>query len=76
MLRQVPFDPNVVTIGQSVKKKLGDGKRENSAFGLGNNVRPRVGSDARRTALGWAKRSGKSANGNKENIDQGMLSVR
>lgn len=50
-------------------------KREN-AFGLAPNARPRVGSNARRTALGWSKRSngpttGKSSTAStdqKENI--------
>ncbi|KAJ7620088.1 hypothetical protein FB45DRAFT_839417 [Roridomyces roridus] len=41
-------------------------KREN-AWGLAPNARPRVGSAARRTALGWAKRSTKASTDQKEN---------
>lgn len=53
-----PFSPLVVDI---------EPKREN-AFGLAPDVRPRVGSTARRTALGWSKRStGKSSTDQKEN---------
>ncbi|KAF8959872.1 hypothetical protein BDZ97DRAFT_1666634 [Flammula alnicola] len=56
-----PFSPLVMDI---------EPKREN-AFGLAPNVRPRVGSTARRTALGWSKRSngnGKSSTDQKENV--------
>ncbi|KAF5312056.1 hypothetical protein D9619_003769 [Psilocybe cf. subviscida] len=57
-------------------------KREN-AFGLAPNARPRVGSNARRTALGWSKRSngpttGKSSTAStdqKENIGGNGLSM-
>lgn len=43
-------------------------KREN-AYGLAPVARPRVASNARRTALGWSKRStGKSSTGQKENV--------
>ncbi|KAF8867965.1 hypothetical protein CPB84DRAFT_1810241 [Gymnopilus junonius] len=53
-----PFSPLVVDI---------EPKREN-AFGLAPNARPRVGSNARRTALGWSKRStGKTSTDQKEN---------
>ena len=47
-------------------------KREN-AYGLAPTAaRPRVASVARRTALGWSKRStGKSSTGQKENVSQG-----
>jgi len=46
-------------------------KREN-AFGLAPAARPRVGSTARRTALGWTKRStGKSSTDQKENVKVG-----
>ncbi|KAJ7473614.1 hypothetical protein B0H11DRAFT_2036563 [Mycena galericulata] len=41
-------------------------KREN-AWGLAPNARPRVASAARRTALGWAKRSTKASTDQKEN---------
>ncbi|KAJ7772927.1 hypothetical protein DFH07DRAFT_913167 [Mycena maculata] len=41
-------------------------KREN-AWGLAPNARPRVASAARRTALGWAKRSTKASSDLKEN---------
>lgn len=53
-----PFSPLVMDI---------EPKREN-AFGLAPNARPRVASNARRTALGWSKRStGKSSTDQKEN---------
>jgi hypothetical protein len=43
-------------------------KREN-AYGLAPLARPRVPSNARRTALGWSKRSsGKSLTDQKENV--------
>ena len=43
-------------------------KREN-AYGLAPMARPRVPSNARRTALGWSKRSsGKSSTDQKENV--------
>ena len=44
-------------------------KREN-AYGLAPAARPRVPSNARRTALGWSKRStgGKSSTDQKENV--------
>ena len=44
-------------------------KREN-AYGLAPMARPRVASTARRTALGWSKRStgGKSSTDQKENV--------
>ena len=43
-------------------------KREN-AYGLAPLARPRVPSNARRTALGWSKRSsGKSSTDQKENV--------
>jgi hypothetical protein len=39
-----------------------------------NRVRPRVGSNARRTALGWTKRAGKSSSEMKENsFNQSMV---
>jgi serine/arginine repetitive matrix protein 2 len=54
-----PFSPLFVDV---------EPKREN-AFGLAPAVRPRVGSTARRTALGWTKRStGKSSTDLKENV--------
>ena len=51
-------------------------KREN-AFGLAPNARPRVASTARRTALGWSKRStGKSSTDQKENqVTTGTIST-
>ncbi|KAF8814601.1 hypothetical protein BYT27DRAFT_7249906 [Phlegmacium glaucopus] len=48
-------------------------KREN-AYGLAPVARPRVASTARRTALGWSKRStGKSSTDQKENVGQGVI---
>ena len=50
-------------------------KREN-AYGLAPTARPRVPSNARRTALGWSKRStgGKSSTDQKENVvEQGAI---
>ncbi|KAJ8520630.1 hypothetical protein ONZ45_g2582 [Pleurotus djamor] len=51
-----------------------DAKREN-AWGLAPNARPRVGSAARRSALGWSKRSAgaKSSTDQKENVGQGSM---
>ncbi|KAJ7459292.1 hypothetical protein FB451DRAFT_1046300 [Mycena latifolia] len=46
-------------------------KREN-AWGLAPNARPRVASAARRSALGWAKRSTKTSTDQKENSTTGM----
>lgn len=50
-------------------------KKELSSFGLPlPPARPRVPSNARRSALGWSKRStGKSSQENKENIGHGAL---
>ena len=48
-------------------------KKEN-AYGLAPMARPRVPSNARRTALGWSKRStGKSSTDQKENVGQGTV---
>jgi hypothetical protein len=47
-------------------------KREN-AYGLAPLARPRVPSNARRTALGWSKRSTKSSADQKENAGQGTV---
>ena len=53
-----PFSPLVVDIEPKQEK----------AFVLARDGRPRVGSNARRTALGWSKRStGKSSTDQKEN---------
>ena len=53
-----PFSPLVVDIEPKQEK----------AFGAPREARPRVGSNARRTALGWSKRStGKSSTDQKEN---------
>jgi hypothetical protein len=48
-------------------------KREN-AWGLAPNARPRVASAARRTALGWAKRSTKASTDQKENTSMSGMS--
>ncbi|KAF9482957.1 hypothetical protein BDN70DRAFT_892146 [Pholiota conissans] len=56
-----PFSPLVMDV---------EPKREN-AYGLAPHARPRVGSGARRTALGWSKRStgtAKSSSDKKENV--------
>jgi hypothetical protein len=54
-----PFSPLVIDV---------EPKREN-AFGLSPAGRPRVGSTARRTVLGWTKRStGKSSTDQMENV--------
>ena len=55
-----PFSPLVVDTGES--------KAESKVSTLPSQNRPRVGSTARRTALGWSKRSGKSSTGQKENV--------
>jgi len=75
-LRQVPVNTNTLSVAPSIDalKPFSplavdiEPKREN-AFGLAPNVRPRVGSTARRTALGWSKRStGKASTDQKENV--------
>ncbi|KAF8872637.1 hypothetical protein BD779DRAFT_1572174 [Infundibulicybe gibba] len=59
-----PFSPLVLDV---------EPKREN-AFGLAPAARPRVASTARRSALGWSKRSnGKSSSDQKENVSQGSI---
>jgi len=83
-LQEIPFNSNVVSAAPTPKAlkvstplvvKEIEPKREN-AFGLAPNARPRVGSNARRTALGWSKRSnGKSSTDRKENIGQGILTT-
>ncbi|KAH9487444.1 hypothetical protein JR316_0001520 [Psilocybe cubensis] len=64
-----PFSPLVIDDTEP--------KREN-AFGLAPNARPRVGSNARRTALGWTKRStgtSKSSTDQKENVSMGTIAT-
>ena len=76
VLQQIPVNRNVDLLSavpslEGLKQFPTDmePKREN-AFGLAPAAaRPRVGSTARRTALGWAKRStGKSSTDQKENV--------
>jgi len=76
VLRQVPVNINTLSVAPSIDalKPFSplavdiEPKREN-AFGLAPNVRPRVGSTVRRTALGWSKRStGKASTDQKENV--------
>lgn len=81
-LQQVSVNANVPSAAPALDNlkpmspfmpELNDSKRD-SLFGQAPAMRPRVASNARRTALGWAKRStGKSAAENKENIGQGMM---
>jgi serine/arginine repetitive matrix protein 2 len=82
VLQQVTINPNIAYPVPPVPKhqsftpvEVKELKRENTS-GLTANVRPRVGSGARRTALGWSKRNaGKSSTENKENICRGSLST-
>ncbi|KAA1479222.1 hypothetical protein DENSPDRAFT_830309 [Dentipellis sp. KUC8613] len=70
-LQQRVFDANIRSsdISPFVPEKNGK-----NSFGL--PARPRVGSNARRTALGWAKRSiGKENKENKENTSQGTIAT-
>uniref|UniRef100_D8Q0G2 Uncharacterized protein n=1 Tax=Schizophyllum commune (strain H4-8 / FGSC 9210) TaxID=578458 RepID=D8Q0G2_SCHCM len=46
-----------------------------NAWGLAPDARPKIGSAARRAALGWTKRSNKSSAGQKENVGQGTLAT-
>ena len=80
VLQQLPINHNISAVSalNQVKPlsplvaKL-EPKREN-AFGLAPNARPRVGSTARRNALGWSKRSnGKTSSDLKENVGQGTI---
>ncbi len=68
-----PFSPLAMPMDGGIEPK-----REN-AFGLAPNARPRVASTARRTALGWSKRStgkGKSSTDQKENqVTAGTIST-
>ncbi|KAF8060726.1 hypothetical protein FPV67DRAFT_304096 [Lyophyllum atratum] len=83
VLQQIPVNRNLMSAAPSLEalKPFSplvldmEPKREN-AFGLAPNARPRVGSNARRTALGWSKRStgaGKSSTDQKENVAQGTI---
>ncbi|KAF8148662.1 hypothetical protein B0H34DRAFT_802878 [Crassisporium funariophilum] len=83
VLQQIPINTNRMTTAPSLEalKPFSplvmdvEPKREN-AFGLAPAARPRVGSTARRTALGWSKRStgAKASTGQKENaVAQGTL---
>ncbi|KAF9457373.1 hypothetical protein BDZ94DRAFT_1175700 [Collybia nuda] len=80
-LQQIPINHNILSVAPSLEalKPFSplvvdiEPKREN-AFGLAPHARPRVASTARRTALGWSKRStGKSSTDQKENIAQGTI---
>ena len=80
-LQEIPINANIASPVPTPKasKALKDiePKREN-AFGLAPHARPRVGSNARRTALGWTKRSngpGKTSTDKKENAGQGVLTT-
>jgi hypothetical protein len=56
-----PFSPlvldGVVGSDSAVKVKVNHGANANNNANNTNTIRPRVGSTARRTALGWSKRS-------------------
>jgi serine/arginine repetitive matrix protein 2 len=72
VLQQISLDPNIARSGHVLKQDI----KHEKAFGLLPNVRSRVDSSARRTALGWTKRStGKSSKEKKENIGQGTLTT-
>jgi len=80
-LRVLEANPNITSTSPplskdeafSPKSKVKP-EREN-AWGLAPNARPRVGSNARRSALGWTKRSNgpKSSTGQKENVGEGIM---
>ncbi|KAH7918158.1 hypothetical protein BV22DRAFT_1200072 [Leucogyrophana mollusca] len=78
-LQQVSINPNIASlategqIGDLKSLAMSPGKPER-VFGL--PPRPRVGSNARRVALGWAKRStGRSGIENKENASVGNITL-
>lgn len=52
---------------------LGSGKTNSPFSAPPKDVRQRVGSAARRSALGWSKRSTKSSNGQKENKENASI---
>ncbi|KAF7437378.1 hypothetical protein PC9H_004217 [Pleurotus ostreatus] len=75
-------DLSVLPVPQADKKvrspkkgSVASEKNRENAWGLAPNARPRVGSAARRSALGWAKRSGsaKLSTDQKENVGQGSM---
>ncbi|KAG5650532.1 hypothetical protein H0H81_011921 [Sphagnurus paluster] len=81
VLQQLPVNANITIAvpASEASKSLSascmdiEPKREN-AFGLAPNARPRVPSNARRSALGWSKRStGKTSTDLKENVGQGTI---
>ncbi|KAF5376919.1 hypothetical protein D9615_007315 [Tricholomella constricta] len=81
VLQQIPVNSNLMSIAPSLESLKPfspltvdiEPKREN-AFGLAPHARPRVGSTARRSALGWSKRStGKASTDQKENVGQGTI---
>ncbi|KAG5641013.1 hypothetical protein DXG03_006381 [Asterophora parasitica] len=82
VLQQIPVNKNLVSAAApalDIMKPSSplvvdiEPKREN-AFGLAPHARPRVASTARRSALGWSKRSsGKTSTDQKENTGQGTI---
>jgi len=74
VLRQVPVNmlfvaPSIDALKPFLPLAVDIKPKRKNAFGLAPNVRPRVGSTARRTALGWSKRStGKASTDQKENV--------
>ncbi|KAL1747929.1 hypothetical protein HDZ31DRAFT_60801 [Schizophyllum fasciatum] len=77
-LREVTVNKNTSSPAQPPNAKKGsvtvEPKAEN-AWGLAPDARPKIGSAARRAALGWTKRSNKSSAGQKENVGQGTLAT-
>ncbi|KAF5333934.1 hypothetical protein D9758_018161 [Tetrapyrgos nigripes] len=86
-LQEITVNPNLMTANHMPKYEANKpfatleddlaeqfpAKTRENAFGLASQPRPRVGSSARRTALGWAKRStGKVSSELKENVGVGV----
>lgn len=71
LLEVKPFTPFAVNVSEAVRPPMPEKNN------VGIPLRPRVTSSARRTALGWSKRStGKSSSKEqKENISQGTLTT-
>lgn len=76
-LREVTVDKNAspATVLSPKKKNAAVEPSAENAWGLAPDARPKIGSAARRAALGWTKRSNKSSAGQKENVGQGTLAT-
>ncbi|KAL1696581.1 hypothetical protein GGG16DRAFT_85014 [Schizophyllum commune] len=76
-LREVTVDKNAspAAVLSPKKKNAAVEPSAENAWGLAPDARPKIGSAARRAALGWTKRSNKSSAGQKENVGQGTLAT-